>query len=88
MLNKNPRPAWRKFVKKTAAVVFIAEAISFAAFYGFWHRTNTNQEFRKYLNTEYPSVLEQYYNFGELLSSDNAKIRELDIKTWSEAAEK
>jgi hypothetical protein len=43
MLNKNPRPFWRKVVIKSAKIAFVAEVVAFGVFYGFWHRTNTSQ---------------------------------------------
>lgn len=40
---KKPNPQWFKFFKKTAAVLFIAEGLTFAGSYYFWYKLNTNR---------------------------------------------
>lgn len=43
MLPKTPKPAFWKFLKGSAKVLFIAEAVCFAATYGVYYRMNTNR---------------------------------------------
>lgn len=43
MLAKNPRPQIRSIIKKTAGVLFVIEAVSFAGSYFVWSRLNTSR---------------------------------------------
>jgi hypothetical protein len=43
MIKKPIPPQWFKLLKKSAAILFIAEAGAFAGTYYFWHRLNTNR---------------------------------------------
>ena len=40
---KKANPSWFKFLKKSAAVLFIAEGAAFIGSYAFWYRLNTNR---------------------------------------------
>lgn len=43
MLQKDSKPTFIKFIKKSAAVLFVLEAASFGVTYGVWYRMNTNR---------------------------------------------
>lgn len=83
MLEKKSRPGYKKVIKNTAKVLFVAEAIAFAITYAGWHRLNTNREFRHYVKENYPSILEGYYQLGERISGDKA-IRNHDELIWKQ----
>ncbi|KAH1022132.1 hypothetical protein HUJ04_011573 [Dendroctonus ponderosae] len=61
MLVKKPKPQVRKWIRRTAAIAFVAEAVAFAFTYYGWTKVNQDRETRKYLRDSYPSVLEAYY---------------------------
>ncbi|KAJ8949858.1 hypothetical protein NQ318_010492 [Aromia moschata] len=82
MLVKNPRPAYRKWLKRGALILFVVEAASFVGTYAVWHKVNTERDYRKYLRDNYPSVLEVYYRTGEIIDSQS-KIRQIDQAYWA-----
>lgn len=82
MLVKNPKPSYRKWIKRGALVLFVVEAVSFAASYGLWFRVNTDRDTREYLKNNYPSLLEAYYKTGEFIDS-NSHIRQIDSAYWN-----
>lgn len=86
MLERKPKPAFWKFIKRSATALFAIEAVCFAVSYGVWHRMNTNSEFRHYMSQNYPIVLESYYKFGELLGNNRA--REIDSAVWTKTLDK
>lgn len=43
MLIKNPKPEYRRWIKKTAIVLFVAEAAAFTASYFLWSKVNTDR---------------------------------------------
>lgn len=47
MLPKSPKSSFWKFLKGSAKVLFVAEAVCFAASYGVYYRMNTNRGKRK-----------------------------------------
>ncbi|KAG5893347.1 hypothetical protein JTB14_000113 [Gonioctena quinquepunctata] len=81
MLTKNPKPAYRKWLKRGALTLFVVEAACFAGSYFLWYKVNTKRDYRKYLHDNYPSILEIYYRTGETFDSQN-KVRELDQAYW------
>lgn len=86
MLQKTPKPAFWKFVKRSAAVLFVAEAVAFAVSYGVWHRMNTNREFRQYMHDNLPLILEGFYKVGETFGS--SRTREVDFTVWQKELDK
>lgn len=80
MLPKTPKSGFWKFVKTSAKVLFVIEAVCFAGSYAVYHRMNTNREFRQYINENCPFLLDYYYKFGEFLG--NSKLREVDATIW------
>lgn len=86
MLPKTPKPAFWKFLKGSAKVLFIAEAVCFAATYGVYYRMNTNREFRHYINENFPFALDYFYKVGEVLGNSN--LRQLDSVVWRAESEK
>ncbi|XP_019876005.1 protein CEBPZOS [Aethina tumida] len=83
MLIKNPKPEYRRWIKKTAIVLFVAEAAAFTASYFLWSKVNTDRDTRRYLLDNYPSALDLYYRTGELLDSQN-RTRQIDAAYWSQ----
>ncbi|CAO1398447.1 unnamed protein product [Diamesa serratosioi] len=90
MLAKNPRPQYRSIIKKTAGVLFVIEAVSFAGSYFVWSRLNSSREFRHQCHINYPSILEGYYKIGEYLDTSNtaAITRQQDHMVWAAQAQK
>lgn len=43
MLQKNPKPTYRRYIKNGAKILFVAEAAFFAISYGVWYRLNREQ---------------------------------------------
>lgn len=43
MLKKNPKPGYLRYVRSGAKVLFVIEAVLFAACYGVWYRMNTSR---------------------------------------------
>lgn len=43
MLTKNPKPAYRKWLKRGALVLFVGEAVAFGVSYFFWNAVNTRR---------------------------------------------
>lgn len=83
MLPKTPKSIKRtywKFVKSSAKVLFVVEVFLFAGSYGVYHRMNTNREFRRYVNENYPFVLDYYYKVGEVIGNSN--LRQIDAARW------
>lgn len=73
-----------KYFKTGAKYLIAAEILGFVVSYGVWNRMNHNREFRLYLNESFPSVLEGYYKFGELIDKDNVeRIRNVDQSYWA-----
>ncbi|KAF7998203.1 hypothetical protein HCN44_009601 [Aphidius gifuensis] len=62
---------WKLHLIKTFGVTYIV-----------WRRMNRSQDFRFYMNENFPSILEGYYKIGETISSDTS-IRDFDTDTWS-----
>ncbi|XP_074038195.1 protein CEBPZOS isoform X1 [Leptinotarsa decemlineata] len=81
MLFKNPKPAYRRWIKRGAITLFVIEAACFAGSYFIWQRVNTEREYRKYLHDNYPSILELYYKTGETLDPLN-RVRQSDQACW------
>ncbi|KAH8376823.1 hypothetical protein KR093_001473 [Drosophila rubida] len=84
MLPKTPKPAVWRFIKGSAKTLFVLEAVCFAASYGLYYRMNTDQEFRQYINENYPFALDYYYKIGEIVGDSN--IRQTDANYWSSQA--
>ncbi|CAH0561035.1 unnamed protein product [Brassicogethes aeneus] len=82
MLIKNPKPAYRKWIKRGALTLFVVEAGCFIGSYFVWHKINTERDSRKYLLDNYPQVLDLYYKTGEIIDKNN-KLREIDAAYWS-----
>ncbi|XP_018563719.1 protein CEBPZOS [Anoplophora glabripennis] len=83
MIIKNPKPAYRRWLKKGALTLFVIEAVCFAGSYFVWHRINTERDYRRYLHDNYPSILEAFYKTGELIDS-KSNIRQIDQAYWNE----
>ncbi|KAJ8922848.1 hypothetical protein NQ315_007930 [Exocentrus adspersus] len=81
MIIKNPKPSYRRWLKKGAIIIFAVEGVCFAGSYFLWYKTNTQRDFRKHLRDNYPAVLEVYYKTGELIDS-KSNIREIDQVYW------
>ncbi|XP_034472371.1 protein CEBPZOS [Drosophila innubila] len=84
MLPKTPKSAIWRFIKGSAKTLFVLEAVCFAASYGLYYRMNTDQDFRRYINEEYPFALEYYYKIGEIVG--DSTIRQTDAINWSSQA--
>lgn len=82
MLKKKQDPLFVKNIRRVAKILFVVEGVLFAASYAIWHRMNHSRDFRLYMHNNYSSILEGYYSFGELLSSESKRIRELDFEVW------
>lgn len=85
MLRKRSRSGFLEAIKKSAKILFVAEAIAFAVTYAGWHRLNTNRDFRYYVKENYPSILESYYQLGEYFSGSRS-IRNHDELIWKNLA--
>lgn len=83
MLQKSARPGYKRVIKKTALVLLAAEAIAFGVSYAGWYRLNTDRDFRHYVKENYPTILEGYYQVGEVFSKDNT-IRNVDEQIWAQ----
>ncbi|XP_055836668.1 protein CEBPZOS-like isoform X1 [Episyrphus balteatus] len=86
MLPKTQKTGFWKFVKGGAKTLFVIEAVCFAVTYGVYYRMNTNRDFRQYMNTNFPFVLDYYYKIGETLGDSN--IRSIDSTYWRAEAKK
>ncbi|KAF4524622.1 hypothetical protein B566_EDAN013873 [Ephemera danica] len=81
MLQKHPKPTYRKIIKRGAATLFIAEAVCFALSYAGWYRLNTNRDFRLYMYKNHSWILDGYYKFGEFVNPEKSP-RQLDLAVW------
>lgn len=86
MLPKVPKSNFWKLLKSGAKIIFIAEAVGFAVSYGIYHHMNTSQEFRGYMNAQFPFVLDYYYKLGEFIG--NSKVRQIDAAVWNAAEQR
>ncbi|TDG53538.1 hypothetical protein AWZ03_000353 [Drosophila navojoa] len=86
MLPRTPKPAIWRFIKGSAKTLFVLEAVCFAASYGLYYRMNTDQDFRRYINENYPYALDYYYKIGEIVG--DSKARETDANFWRSSAER
>ncbi|XP_055680857.1 uncharacterized protein LOC129788651 isoform X2 [Lutzomyia longipalpis] len=77
---------WKIF-KRSLGIGLAAEFVFLAGSYAVWHRMNTNSEFRKYMNENFPFALEGFYRVGEFLGK-GAEIRQLDNSEWNKAQSK
>ncbi|XP_065058233.1 protein CEBPZOS-like [Rhopilema esculentum] len=59
----------------------VAEVIFLVGSYKVWHQMNTNQDYRLWMHSNYPFVLEGFYKGGELMGIKDTK--ENDFKTWN-----
>ncbi|XP_059621307.1 uncharacterized protein LOC132264966 [Phlebotomus argentipes] len=84
--NSTESRLWR-IVKRSLGIGIAAEVVFLAGSYAVWHRMNTNSEFRKYMNENYPYFLEGFYRVGELLGK-GAEIRQLDAAQWNRSQSK
>ena len=67
--------------------VFIIEAAFFLGGYYFFKKLNNSRDYRKKMSITCPPILESYYKFGELMSSDYKVIRENDEAAWKRELE-
>jgi len=81
MLYKSAKPAYRRYIANTAKVLLVFEFIAFGSTYFGWRHFNTNRDFRYKARTDYPWLLEAYYNLGEL-ADKNYKGRSADLEYW------
>ncbi|CAH3014354.1 unnamed protein product [Porites evermanni] len=68
---------FRKFVK--AAIV--GEVVLCLGAYRVWHQMNTSRDYRKWMNENYPSILEAFYKTAEIGGYSGA--READAEAWA-----
>lgn len=72
------------FLKTSAKVLIAIEVTGVVISYCVWHRINQSRDFRKYLNKDWPLVLEGYYRIGEYIDKDsNEIIRKNDLACWT-----
>lgn len=81
MLTKRPTGGFFNTGKKLLKIGIALEVLGLGATYFVWHRMNTSQDFRHYIHRNFPSVLNQFYNFTELMDSTNA-VRTTDFQAW------
>ncbi|XP_067624667.1 uncharacterized protein [Eurosta solidaginis] len=81
MIPKTPKPAFWKFIKSSAKILFVVESACFAASYAVYYRMNTNREFRHYIHENFPFALNYFYKVGEFLG--DSKQREIDSAIWA-----
>ncbi|XP_031561068.1 protein CEBPZOS-like [Actinia tenebrosa] len=60
--------------------VIVGEVAAFLASFRVWHKMNTDQDYRKWMNNNYPSILEGFYTTAEL--GGFAHVRKDDLKAW------
>ena len=62
-------------------IFIFAETALFGGSYLLWSRMNKDRTFRKYMNDNYPSILDGYYTLGETIDSTN-QARAFDSSVW------
>lgn len=84
MLPKGPKTAQTfNFLKRSAKVFIAIELTGVIVSYCVWRRINESRDFRKYLSTDWPVLLEGYYKLGEYIDKDsNEIIRKNDLVCW------
>lgn len=82
MMRKQPKSQFVNLVKKLAAAVFIAEVGAFGASYYFYHRMNTDRDFRYYMKNNFNFALESFYTLGEYMNKAD-QTRKIDHIIWS-----
>ncbi|XP_032237236.1 protein CEBPZOS [Nematostella vectensis] len=61
--------------------VIVAEAVAFLTSFRVWHYMNTDQEYRRWMKDNYPSILEGFYTTAEM--GGYVDVRKDDQKTWN-----
>lgn len=82
MLNKTPKPAYKRYITFSLKAILLVEAAGLAVSYGLWHKLNTDRDFRLYMYRNYNWALEGYYGIGEKINDKNSNIRQLDQAIW------
>lgn len=72
----------KKQLASTTLKAFLAfEVVGFIGSYALWHRMNVSQDFRYYMNKNFPKILDGYYSLGETLNP-SLEMRTFDKLTW------
>ncbi|XP_058947007.1 protein CEBPZOS [Pocillopora verrucosa] len=70
------KSGWRKLLR--AAIV--GEVALLIGSYRVWHQMNTSRDYRKWMDDNYPAILEGFYRSAELGGYRGA--READAEAW------
>lgn len=68
------------FWKRVLKAVAVGELFLFLGAYRVWHQMNTSRDYRKWMNDNYPAILEGFYKTAEMGGYNGA--READAEAW------
>lgn len=67
-------------MKKIIKGLVALEVVAVLGTYHVWHSMNTDQNYRKWMHTNYPSVLKGFYRSADLIGFPG--VEEKDQEAW------